>query len=554
MIDHEAGSVSARSHPADRWDAIVVGAGFAGMYMLYRLRELGFSVRVIETGDDVGGTWYWNCYPGARVDVPSLNYSYSFSPELQRDWSWPEVYSSQPDLLRYAQHVADTFDLRRDIQFNTTVTSASFDDGTDEWRIGTNTGEVIRAQYLITAVGCLSAANIPEYPGLDGFEGAWYHTGRWPKTGANLSGRRVAVIGTGSSGVQAIPVIAEQAAQVFVFQRTPNYSIPTYNAPLDSDVERDWKARYEDHRTQDRNSPGGIYFPRPERSALEATPDERERAFEAGWRRGAFGLMQTFNDLRTDLRANETIAEFVREQIRRIVKDPQVADILCPKDYPLGTKRLCMDSNYFETFNRDNVTLVDLRSDPIVEITPLGLRTENESYELDVIVFATGYDAMTGPLLRMNITGRSGLSLSRKWENGPRSYLGIGTAGFPNLLTITGPGSPSVLTNMIVSIEQHVDFIADMLDAMRKQGIVQFEPDVEAENDWVAHVDEVAQQTLYRYADSWYKGANIDGKPRVFMPYVGGLNRYTDRCNQVAADGYDGFVLSRSPRAPAPTL
>ena len=527
----------------DHFDAIVVGAGFAGMYMLHRLRGLGLRVQVLETGGDVGGTWYWNRYPGARVDIPSLSYSYSFSPELQQEWCWPEFYSAQADLLRYANHVADRFDLRRDIRFDTTVERADFEEKSGEWLISTDTGSRLSARYLITAVGCLSATNVPDIPGLDSFEGESYHTGRWPERGVDLAGKRIAVIGTGSSGIQAVPPIAEVASHLHVFQRTANYSLPTYNEPMDPDFERAWKERYEEQRELDRSSPGGIHFPRPARSALDVDAEERARSFEEGWSLGVFGMMQTFNDLRTDLEANETAADFVRQKIRQIVHDPDVAELLCPKGYPIGTKRLCMDTNYFETFNRDNVTLVDVSSTPILEVTPTGLRTAAQSYEFDVIVFATGYDAMTGPLQRMNITGRSGLKLKEKWSSGPRTYLGLTVAGFPNMFTITGPGSPSVLTSMITAIEQHVDFIAETITHMRQSGIQQIEAETAAEDAWVEHVNAVVDKTLYKYADSWYRGANIEGKPRVFMPYVGGLDAYRAKCQQVAESGYEGFVL-----------
>ncbi|HUJ64463.1 MAG TPA: NAD(P)/FAD-dependent oxidoreductase, partial [Acidimicrobiales bacterium] len=523
---------------------VVVGAGFAGMYALYRLRELGLRVRAFETGDGVGGTWYWNCYPGARVDVQSLSYSYSFSPELQQDWCWPETFSSQPELLKYANHVADRFDLRRDIRFETTVNGAEYIESVNRWRITTDRGDCVLTRYLVTAAGCLSATNVPDFKGIESFEGQWYHTSRWPKEGVDLAGKRVGIIGTGSTGIQAVPVIAEEASHLYVFQRTPNYSLPTGNRPMDPAYEQEWKANYDVHRELDRSSYAARHVPAPDRSALEASPEERDEAYEAAWGEGAFAMMLTFKDLRTSREANETAAEFVRGKIRAIVKDPEVAELLCPKDYPLGTKRLCLDSDYFETFNRDNVTLVDVKTHPIEEITPTGLRTAKESYDLDVLVFATGFDAMTGPLLRMNITGRGGLSLKEKWEHGPRTYLGLSTAGFPNMFMITGPGSPSVLASMITAIEQHVDWIAGAIVHAAETGREVMEASPEAEDQWVDHVNEVADQTLYRFANSWYLGANIPGKPRVFMPYVGGFNVYRDKCDQVAAAGYPGFVLT----------
>ncbi|MDA8047316.1 MAG: NAD(P)/FAD-dependent oxidoreductase [Actinomycetota bacterium] len=526
------------------YDAVVVGAGFAGMYMLHRLRRVGLSARVFETGDGVGGTWYWNRYPGARVDVPSLSYSYSFSDDLQQDWCWPETYSSQEELEKYANHVADRFDLRPDIQLGTTVVGADYDEAANRWTVRTDRDDLVTARFLITAAGCLSATNVPDFPGLESFGGTWYHTSRWPKEPVDLSGLRVGVIGTGSTGIQAVPVIAEQAAHLYVFQRTPNYSLPTGNRPMDPEVEREWKARYDEHRDLDRNSYAARHVPLPAHAALDLDRDERDRIFEEAWYEGAFAMMQAFKDLRTSREANETAAEFVRRKIRATVKDPEVAELLCPKDYPIGTKRLCLDSHYYETFNRDNVTLVDVRTHPIEEITPSGLRTSAAEYQLDVIVFATGFDAMTGPLLRMNITGRGGLTLGEKWEYGPRTYLGLSIAGFPNLFTITGPGSPSVLASMITCIEQHVDLIADTIVHLDQAGLETIEATTEAEDAWVAHVNEVADATLYKYANSWYLGSNIPGKPRVFMPYTGGFNVYTARCNEVVANDYEGFALA----------
>jgi cyclohexanone monooxygenase len=524
-------------------DAVIVGAGFSGMYALYRLRGLRLSVRAFETGDGVGGTWYWNRYPGARVDVPSLFYSYSFSSELQQEWSWPETFSAQPELLRYAEEVADRFDLRRDIAFETTVVKAAYDEATARWTIETDRGDRLSARYLISAAGCLSATNVPDFDGIDSFRGQWYHTSRWPKEGVDLAGKRVGVIGTGSSGIQAIPVIAEQAAHLFVFQRTPNFSFPSATRPMDPEVEREWKAHYDEHRAKDRVSYGGQHVEAPDRSALDVCDEERTQRYEALWTQGAFGVLASFNDLRTNLEANETLAEFVRAQIRRIVRDPDLAERLCPKDHPVGTKRPCLDVGYYETFNRDNVSLVDVRADPIAEITPTGLRTTQDSYDLDVIVFATGFDAMTGPLLRMGITGRGGLPLAEKWAAGARTYLGLATADFPNLFMITGPGSPSVLASMITVIEQHVDWIVDAIAYLDNQSYDVIEPTPEAEDAWVDHVNAVANATLFRLANSWYMGANIPGKPRVFLPYAGGLGRYRATCDDVAANGYEGFAL-----------
>jgi cyclohexanone monooxygenase len=525
-------------------DAVIVGAGFAGLYMLHRLRGLGMSAQVFEAGDGIGGTWYWNRYPGARCDVESMDYSYSFSPELEQEWTWTERYASQPEILRYINHVADRFDLRRDIRLSTRVTSAVFEEDTSRWTVETSRGDRVSARLCIMATGCLSAAQAPKFKGLETFEGRWYHTGHWPHEGVDFTGQRVGVIGTGSSAIQSIPIIAEQAAHLFVFQRTPNYSIPARNAPMDPDYQRAWKARYAEHRRQARESRIGFVVERTEASALAVSADERRREYEARWNRGGLGFSATFADLLTSQEANETAAEFFRAKIRGIVRDPAVADALVPRDYPLGTKRLCVDTDYYATFNRPNVTLVDIRTSPIQEITPRGLRTQASAYTLDSIVFAIGFDAMTGALLGIDIRGRGGMSLRDKWSAGPRTYLGLAMAGFPNLFTITGPGSPSVLSNMIVSIEQHVDWIADCVTYLNRRGLTAIEPTVEAEDGWVAHVNEVGNMTLYPRASSWYMGANVPGKPRIFMPYIGGVGAYRQKCDDVAARRYEGFALS----------
>jgi cyclohexanone monooxygenase len=512
--------------------------------MLHRLRGLGRSVQVFEAGDGVGGTWYWNRYPGARCDVESMDYSYSFSDELQQEWRWTERYAPQPEILRYVNHVADRFDLRRDIRLSTRVTAAVFDEAARRWTISTDRGDRVSAQFCIMATGCLSDAQVPEFDGLDTFEGRWYHTGRWPHEGVDFTGTRVGVIGTGSSAIQSIPIIARQATHLFVFQRTPNYSVPARNAPLDPDYERRVKANYADFRRQARESRVGFVVERHEALALEVSPEERTREYEKRWTRGGLGFSATFVDLLTDQAANDTAAEFFRAKIRSIVRDPAVAELLTPRDYPLGTKRLCVDTDYYATFNRDNVTLVDVRRSPIQAITPHGLRTRDEEYEVDSLVFATGFDAMTGALLGIDIRGRGGRTLSDKWAGGPRQYLGLAIAGFPNLFTITGPGSPSVLSNMIVSIEQHVDWIADCLTWLGPQGHAVIEATAAAEDAWVEHVNQVGDATLYPRANSWYVGANIPGKPRVFMPYIGGVGVYRKLCDDVAAKGYEGFAVA----------
>jgi len=525
-------------------DAVVVGAGFAGLYALHRLRGLGFSVRVLEAGDGVGGTWYWNRYPGARCDVESMDYSYSFSEELQQEWRWTERYASQPEILSYINHVADRFDLRRDVQLSSRVATAVFDEATSRWTIQTDRGDRVTARFCIMATGCLSDAQVPDIAGRETFAGRWYHTGRWPHERVDFSGQRVAVIGTGSSAIQSIPIIASQATHLFVFQRTPNYSVPAHNGPLDPEYERKVKASYAEFRRQARQSRIGFVVERSEESALAVGAEARQREYAKRWNRGGLGFSATYADLLTDQAANDTAAAFFREKIRGIVRDPAIAETLTPREYPLGTKRLCVDTNYYATFNRDNVTLVDLRKTPIVAITPKGVRTSDRDYSVDSLVFATGFDAMTGALLKMDIRGRGGRTLAEKWAAGPRTYLGIAIAGFPNLFAITGPGSPSVLSNMIVSIEQHVDWIADCLAHLRARGHAAIEATVDAEDAWVAHVNDVGHMTLYPRAKSWYMGANVPGKPRIFMPYIGGVGVYREKCDAVAAAGYAGFSLT----------
>jgi cyclohexanone monooxygenase len=534
------------------YDVIIVGAGFGGMYMLHRLRELGLSARVLDAATGVGGTWYWNRYPGARCDVESMQYSYSFSKELQTDWSWSERFAGQPEILAYANHVADRFDLRRDIQLETRVTAAHYDETARRWQISTDRGDQFSAQFCVMATGCLSTAKLPEIEGRDSYKGATYHTGYWPHEGVDFNGLKVAVIGTGSSAIQAIPVMAEQAAQLTVFQRTPNYSIPSRNGPMTPDYEGPWKSDYDRRRAKARTMRTGIIYDASDAnfgindvSAMAVTPEERQRTYEQRWAVGGTSFMAAFNDLITNQESNDTAAEFVRSKIREIVRDPATAEILCPKDYPIGTKRICVDTNYFETYNRANVELIDLRATPIEAITPKGVRTTAGEQAFDAIVYATGFDAMTGTLMNIDIRGRDGAELREKWTAGPQTYLGLMCAGLPNLFMITGPGSPSVLSNMILSIEQHVDWLIDALAHLRAIGIETIEPTADAEVTWGQHVNEAGHRTLYVKAASWYMGANVAGKPRMFMPYIGGVGVYRQECDEVAAKGYEGFVLTR---------
>jgi cyclohexanone monooxygenase len=528
----------------DAYDVVIVGAGFAGLYQLHRLRGLGFSARIIEAGSGVGGTWYWNRYPGARCDVESMQYSYAFSEELQQDWHWPELFSAQPDILKYANHVADRLDLRRDILFDTKVTEARFNAAEDRWSVRTDLGDAFSARFLVMATGCLSTARVPNFPGLGSFRGRTYHTGHWPHEGVDFTGQRVGIIGTGSSAIQAIPVIAEQAADLTVFQRTPNFSIPSRNGRMAEAYEHQWKADYAHRRADARETRNGILANPNDFSALSVSPEERQRIYEERWAAGGVAFMASFNDLITNQEANDTAADFVRSKIRETVRDPKTAELLAPKDHPIGTKRICVDTHYYETYNRPNVHLVDVRSAPIEEITATGLHTANASYDFDAIVFATGFDAMTGALTAIDIHSTDGSTLKQKWEHGPRTYLGLMCAHFPNMFMVTGPGSPSVLSNMHVSIEQDVNWISDCLGYLRAHGVTRMEATQASEDGWVLHGIEVANKTLYPKAASWYMGANIAGKPRVFMPYIGGLNVYREKCSAIAANGYEGFVLA----------
>lgn len=529
---------------SSRCDVVVVGAGFAGLYMLYRLRKMGLSARAFEAGHDVGGTWYWNRYPGARCDVESMQYSYSFSEELQQDWKWSERFAAQSEILSYANHVAERFDLRRDIQFDTKVASATYDEGLQRWTVATDQGEIVSARFCIMATGCLSSGRVPDIAGIKDFQGKTYHTGEWPHEGVDFSGQRVGVIGTGSSAIQAIPEIARQSASLTVFQRTPNFSLPARNAALTKDYEASWKTRYAERREEARHTKSGTIYDFGLNTALSVSADEREQEYAARWNKGGANFMHAFRDIAISAEANDTAADFVRARIREVVKNPVTAAALTPNDYPIGTKRICVDTHYFETFNRPNVRLVDLRAEPIASITSGGVSTDKADIELDIIVFATGFDAMTGALSRIAITGRQGLPLATKWAAGPRTYLGLMTAGFPNLFMVTGPGSPSVLSNMIVSIEQHVDWIADCIVYLDQAGVASIEAGEEAEDNWVSHVNDVANTTLYTKANSWYLGANIPGKPRVFTPYIGGVGEYRRKCGEVARNGYEGFSLA----------
>jgi len=558
MADRPRRQVSQGQTPEGQMpDVLVVGAGFAGMYAVHRFRSQGLSVKALEAGSDVGGTWYWNRYPGARCDVPSLEYSYGFSAELEQEWDWPEVFSAQADILRYANHVADKFDLRRDMQFDTRVVAVEWLDDAHRWRLTTEAGERFEAPFCVMATGCLSIPITPSVPGAADFRGEVYHTGMWPKEPVDLAGKRVGIIGTGSSGVQAIPELARQAAHLTVFQRTPVYTVPANRKRMRPDVQQEFREHYREIREMQQNNQGGVSTFRPRKSVrrearvdttnapptrlLDLTSEQRRDAID----RFGLGALLAFRDVYSDARANEIANELYRDTVRTMVRDPDTAERLLPKTYGLGCKRQVIDRDYYDTFNRDNVTLVDLVETPIDTVDATGVRTSARHYELDVLVYATGFDAMTGALLRANIRGRGGRKLADKWRDGPVAYLGLQMAGFPNLFTVTGPGSPSVLCNMLVAIEQHVNWIGNCIGWLRANGARTIEPREESETGWIAHVNEVAEGTMFTAptCNSWYLGANVPGKARIFMPYVGGYPRYRARCEREAAHRYEGFAL-----------
>lgn len=531
-------------------DAVIVGAGFAGMYQLLRLRRMGLRARILERGPEVGGTWYWNRYPGARCDITSLDYSYSFDEDLQQEWEWSEKFATQPEILSYARHVADRFDLRRDIDFGTAVTGARWDADARRWAVAAEPAEggdpaTYTARYLVLAVGNLSSTHVPAIPGIDSFGGRVLHTAEWPHEPVDFTGRRVGVIGTGSSGIQLIPLVAQEAEHLHVFHRTPNYSLPAGNRPLAEQEVADRKRDYAGYRELAKRSFTGVPVPVPTRSVFEVGDEERERVFEDAWASGRYGaLLASFTDLSTDAAANELASEFIRNKVRGIVEDPEIAEVLAPKGNHFGTKRSCLDTEYYETFNRDDVTLVDLMHEPIEAIEPSGVRTSAGGYEFDDLILATGFDAMTGSLLAIDPVGEGGVSLREAWQAGPYTYLGVAAHGFPNMFMITGPGSPSVLSNMIVSIEQHVDWVTDLIAHLEARGIDTVQPVEEAQKRWMQTVHDEAAATLYLTGNSWYLGANIPGKPRVFMPYVAGVGKYRAIAEDVAADGYRGFAFA----------
>ena len=538
----EAADASRTAVPPESVDIVVIGAGFSGMYAIHRLRD-SHSIVCFEAGDGVGGTWYWNRYPGARVDIVSVEYSYGFDNDLQQEWHWPEYFSAQPDLERYANHVADRFDLRPFIRFANPVTTMRFDAPTNRWHIHAANGDHVICKYVIAATGALYASNIPDWPGIDSFKGRILHTTQWPREGLDLAGKRVGMIGTGSTGIQAAPIIAQQAEHLTVFQRTPAFSIPSGNRPMEVEFERDWKENYPERREQLLDMWGASLAEYSDRSIHECTVEERERILEKAWySKNSFQLMLSFTDVMSDLSANEIVSEFARNKIRSIVSDAQVAELLCPKTYPLGGKRLCIDNGYFEMYNRDNVTLVDVKSAPIDRFTATGLETENAAYDLDVIVLATGFDAVTGALRRIDIEGLDQVKLNDKWRDGPTTYLGSMVAGFPNMFMIHGPMTPAAQAQMITTGEWQVNWTADIIEDMERSGTDRIDATPDAERWWADQVDQAAQATVHRHADSWYNGRNIEGKPGGFVIYVGGFPLFAQACKEAVADNYRGFV------------
>jgi cyclohexanone monooxygenase len=529
----------------EQTDVVIVGAGFTGIYMTYKARELGLSVTAFERGGGVGGTWYWNRYPGLRCDVESVDYSYSFSPELQQEWTWTEKFPSQPEILRYLEWAAQKLDVLGSFRFGTEVLSATWDENRSRWTVTTDTGVAVEAKYVVWGTGILSTPKIPEIPGLDSFRGEVLNTATWPHEAVDFSGRRVAVLGTGSSGIQVIPIVAEQAEQLFVLQRTPSYSLPAHNKALPAERMTWIKDNYATYRADARKSVLGCVTDSAGKNFAELTPAEARAELERQYDYGSpMRFASTFNDIIVDPDANRAAAEFAKDKIRSRVHDQSVAAKLLP-DYYIATRRLCIDTDYYETFNRPNVTLVDLREEPLTGATEAGLTTTERELEIDLLILATGFDAITGTLRRLDIRGRGGVTLADKWGVAPSTYMGIAVAGFPNMFVATGPGSPSALSNVVLSIEQHVEWIAATIAHLENEGITAIEPTPEAEKAWGEHVAEVSDSTLMRFSDSWYTGTNVEGKPRVNAVYVGGVATYESELHAVAADGYRGFTLTR---------
>lgn len=524
------------------FDVVVIGAGFSGLYALHRLGG-DHSVTCFEAGDGVGGTWYWNRYPGARVDILSVEYSYGFDEDLQQDWTWPEYFSAQPDLERYANHVADRFNLRQHIRFSNPVTTLRFDADTNRWHVYGANGDYVVCKWVVAATGALYASNEPQWPDRDKFKGQILHTTQWPREGMDLTGKSVGIIGTGSTGVQAAPIIAEQAEHLYVFQRTPAFSMPSGNRPLDAEFEQDWKANYAERRAEMLKSWGVSLIEYPEFSAHDCTREQQLEILEEAWNsKSSFQLMYAFSDVMTDIKANDIVADFARNKIRAKVKDPKTAELLCPT-YPIGGKRLGIDNGYFEMYNRDNVSLVDVRSAPITRYTETGLATEDgQTYDLDVIILATGFDAVTGAMSRIHIEGLDGVTVADRWRDGPATYLGSMIAHIPNLFMIHGPLTPAAQSQMITAGEWQVNWTANIIEDLERNGVERIDTTEEAEQWWADQVDAAAQYTVHRLADSWYNAKNIEGKKGGFMIYIAGFPEYSRACTEAVENDYRGFV------------
>ncbi|MBT4042460.1 MAG: NAD(P)/FAD-dependent oxidoreductase [Rhodospirillaceae bacterium] len=540
---------TAASVAAAQYDVMIIGAGMSGMYQLHLLRKLGLSVRVFEAGTGVGGTWYWNRYPGARFDSESYSYGYSFSEELLDEWEWSEHFSAQPETLRYLNYVADKFDLNRDIQFGARVRAAIYDEAETCWELELESGERARARFLISAIGPLSAPTMPNIPGVESFQGEAFHTGLWPHEPVDFSGKRVAVIGTGATGVQTIQEVAKTVGHLTVFQRSPNYCAPLHNSPITAEEQPKIRAGYPETFARCRASHGGFIHKADHRNALEVSAEEREAFLEKLYSEPGFGIwMGNFRDMFTDEAANTAVSDFIKKKIRSRVNDPAIAEKLIPTDHGFGTRRVPLETRYYEVYNQDNVELVDLNEGAIEEITPKGLRTANGEYEFDMIIYATGFDAVTGAFDRIDIRGEGGRKLKDKWANGPRTYLGLQIEGFPNLLTLVGPHNAATFCNIPRCIEQNVEWVAELFGYIQANGITRIAATLEAEDAWTEHVYETAAELLFTKVDSWFMGinSNIPGKDRrTFLLYAGGAPAYRDRCDEVSANGYEGFALQK---------
>jgi cation diffusion facilitator CzcD-associated flavoprotein CzcO len=552
----ESARPSSKAQPSDtptgagarsvrRLDVVVVGAGFGGLYAAYKFREMGLQIAGFEAGGDVGGVWYWNRYPGARVDLPSIDYSYSFSPEIEQEWTWSEQFAAQPELLAYFNFVAERLDLRKHFQFNTRVVSAVWDEARSVWTVTTDRGDVCEATYCVMATGPLSVPKDPDIPGLDRYKGRLLRAGRWPHEPVSFEGKRVGVIGTGSTGIQIVQEVGKTAGELFVFQRTPSFTMPMRNQPLEPEYVAEVKRHYAGIREMARNSAVGGVRPQSSRAFFSVTPSQRRQLLEDAWKNGGLAMLGTFADLMINPEANEHVAEFVRGKIDEVVQDPTVADTLKPKGYPIFARRPCLDTGYYETYNQPNVHLVDCNTDPVLEFTEKGVRTPSGETELDMLILATGYDGLTGALMAFDVVGRNGRKVNDHWKDGARSYLGLMMEGFPNLFMTTGPNGPAALANIVRISEHDVDLIAGVITHMDREGLATIEASKAAEDGWMDLVHTLSQRTLLSKAKTWYVGANVKGKPQGLPMFTGGFLKYREACAAVVQDGYRGFTFTR---------